>query len=377
MIGHFLWQSLKDAAEQAAPSPPSRRRQDDAVHLQAATDWLMRSIEAAGGAASSKGYRFDRGWMPPYPEASGYIVCTLLELCRLHDDARFRDTAVAIGDWLVSIQLPDGGIVGRELGVMRTPVVFNTAMVLQGWVALDRHLGATRYRDAARRAAGFLVACQDDSGCFVRHLSNGIVHSYNARSAWALADLAALDGDEALARAAQANFDWTLAQQSPAGFFRNNLFKPGGRANSHGLAFVLEGLLGGHALSGRDDLLAAVTRCADSLVRLHDAHGRIAAELDEAGRPLSRHLCLTGCAQLALVMFRLYPLSGDERHLNCGLQLLDEACHHQCLRGPGRPWHGGLKGSFPIYGRYAPLQYPNWAAKFLIDALLEKRRLPR
>jgi hypothetical protein len=27
----------------------------------------------------------------------------------------------------------------------------------------------------------------------------------------------------------------------------------------------------------------------------------------------------------------------------------------------------------PIYGSYAPLQYPNWATKFFIDALLAKQ----
>ena len=27
-------------------------------------------------------------------------------------------------------------------------------------------------------------------------------------------------------------------------------------------------------------------------------------------------------------------------------------------------------GSFPVWGRYAPLQYPNWATKFLADALM-------
>jgi hypothetical protein len=31
---------------------------------------------------------------------------------------------------------------------------------------------------------------------------------------------------------------------------------------------------------------------------------------------------------------------------------------------------GGLKGSHPIWGRYMFGTYPNWAAKFLMDALL-------
>lgn len=375
MLLHFIVQSLKDGLEQASPLKPARRLRDDAAHLRAATGWLMRSIDSVGGGASSKAYRIGTGWMTPYPETSGYIVCTLLDLWRAEGEAGFRDAAVAIGDWLVSIQLPEGGFVGREEGVMRTPVVFNTGQILQGLVALDRELGGDTYREAARRAARFLISCQDESGCFVRHLSNDIIHCYNARSAWPMLELAVLDDDRAIAAAAEANLDWVLAQQTEAGFFRNNSFKPGGNANSHGLAYVLEGLLGAHALTGRQDLLDAVTLSADRLVRLYGVRKRIAAELGEDWRALSRHLCLTGYAQLAIVMFRLFPLSHDLRHLNLGLHLLDDACHHQTMTGQGRPWHGGLKGSFPIHGRYAPLQYPNWAAKFLIDALLEKRRV--
>jgi len=31
---------------------------------------------------------------------------------------------------------------------------------------------------------------------------------------------------------------------------------------------------------------------------------------------------------------------------------------------------GAIAGSYPLYGSYERLKYPNWAAKFFIDALL-------
>jgi hypothetical protein len=34
---------------------------------------------------------------------------------------------------------------------------------------------------------------------------------------------------------------------------------------------------------------------------------------------------------------------------------------------------GAIKGSQPVWGRYAPLTFPNWAAKFFVDALLRCR----
>ena len=36
---------------------------------------------------------------------------------------------------------------------------------------------------------------------------------------------------------------------------------------------------------------------------------------------------------------------------------------------------GGVPGAFPIYGSYASLKFPNWAAKFLADALMLKASL--
>ena len=31
---------------------------------------------------------------------------------------------------------------------------------------------------------------------------------------------------------------------------------------------------------------------------------------------------------------------------------------------------GALQGSFPIWGRYEPFAFPNWATKYLLDSLM-------
>ena len=43
---------------------------------------------------------------------------------------------------------------------------------------------------------------------------------------------------------------------------------------------------------------------------------------------------------------------------------------HQDVAAPNPALRGAVKGSQPIWGRYAPLSYPNWATKFFIDAML-------
>jgi hypothetical protein len=36
---------------------------------------------------------------------------------------------------------------------------------------------------------------------------------------------------------------------------------------------------------------------------------------------------------------------------------------------------GGIKGSNPVWGRYAPMSFPNWAAKFFVDAMWLRKEI--
>ena len=373
MITHFLKKAVGDSVRAGARTAgvASSATVSD-LHLEGAVGWLNRSIAAAGGRASSKGYRFLKGWMPPYPETSGYIIPTLLALSRERNEPRLAETALDIGRWLVSIQRDDGGFTGYEVGAAAEPDVFDTGMILLGFNALV-HAGRKEFEEAAHRAAAFLAASMDADGCFVRHMSHDIVHAYNVRSAWALMAFGRLAGDQRLQDRAADCARWTIGRQNEHGFYLDNNFKPGGNANTHGTAYVMRGLLMIHGLNGDPACLASVRTAADQVCRLVDAHGWIAAELGPDWSYLSSHICLTGYAQLAIILYRLLVMSGEQRYRRAADQLLAEVARRQALDTPGSPWHGAIAGSFPIYGRYAPLQYPNWATKFFIDAILAQR----
>jgi hypothetical protein len=220
---------------------------------------------------------------------------------------------------------------------------------------------------SARQAGDFLVGSADETGSFVRNEHFDIAHAYNVRSAWALLTLARLLGDKAYENVALANAEWTVAQQTANGFFLNNIFQPGWNTNTHGIAYMLQGQPEIRCVSGRESYLA------ERVISVYGARRHLVSEIGENWEFLSRHLCLTGYAQLAIVFFRLYRLDGDKRYLNAGLNLLDDVTATQDVASLGKPHYGGIKGSHPIYGRYAPLQYPNWATKFFIDALLAKQ----
>jgi hypothetical protein len=73
--------------------------------------------------------------------------------------------------------------------------------------------------------------------------------------------------------------------------------------------------------------------------------------------------------QLGGVWLRLFQVGGDSRYLNAGLKAVEQTAARQ-ERTRWRAINGALAGSFPVWGRYAPLQYPNWATKFMADSLM-------
>ncbi len=373
MLTHFAIESVRDFFNVTFPSPKILDRpRNDRVHLEAAVAFITRSIEQCNGRASSKGYKVGKGWLPPYRETTGYIIPTLLDVADHLDRPDLALTAENMGQWLSEVQEPDGGFIEHDLRQNTKPIVFNTGQILHGFNALIMRRGREDLVPHARRAGDFLVASADETGSFVRNEHFDMAHAYNVRSAWALLTLGRLLGEKTYENVALANADWTMAQQTANGFFLNNIFQPGWNANTHGIAYVLQGLLEMHFISGRQTYLAAVRRTAERIISVYGTNRQLVSEIGENWQFLSGHLCLTGCAQLAIVFFRLFGLDGDKRYLDAGLHLLDDVAVTQDVTSSGKPHYGGIKGSQPIYGRYAPLQYPNWATKFFIDALLAK-----
>jgi len=377
-ITHFVWRSAKDllgtSDENGAQTVSIiAERGGDDERLDAAVEWLTRSIDVCGGCASSKGYRFLKGWMPPYPETSGYIIPTLTALARYRYGSGLDRRALAIGEWLLTVQRADGGFNGRELGVSDKPVVFDTGMILLGLNALIDKTGDKRFAEAGERAAAFLISSTGEDGAFVRNLSNDMLHTYNVRAAWALVAFGRLTDRPDIASHGIANAEWAVRQQQANGFFRNNAFKPGGHANTHGIAYVLRGLLQIHELTQIEALLESTRRAADRLQQLLEANGSIAADLGPDWAYLSRHVCLTGYAQLAIVFLKLKDITGEVSYQRTADRLIDAVAMTQDISPGSAPHRGAIAGSQPIYGRYAPLQYPNWATKFFIDALLARQ----
>jgi hypothetical protein len=363
--------SARDAVRaRSRPLLPARYDVPDGA-LEAAIRWLRLTHEATGRRGSSKGFSLLFGWMPAFPETTGYVIGTLLDYAARTGDESCAADARAMGEWEFEIQAPDGGITEGILdGPPRASEAFNTGMVVHGWLDLHRATGEERFLDAAVRAGRFLVAAQDADGAWRgAHSFHGIPHTYMARVAWALVRLAGATGERVFEHAARRHLDWVVGEQRENGWFEWCYFKPGMLPSTHAIAYTLRGLLESSVLLGEDRYLPPVVRTAEVLMRKHEVLGTLPATFDADWRPSAPYLCLTGIVQLGGVWLRLHQVTGDPRYLNAGLKAVDEAAGHQERRA-WPPVQGALAGSFPVYGRYAPLQYPNWATKFLADALM-------
>jgi aminoglycoside N3'-acetyltransferase len=341
--------------------------------IAAALDWLCvaqdRSTSYDGGVA--RHYSLVSGWASSYPETTGYAIPTLLASDRFARGRELNERAREMLDWLVSIQLPNGGFQGGIIGDRPIlPVTFNTGQILLGLAAGARVCGEPRYLKAMNRAADFLVKSQDLDGCWRSHDSPFTIpgeRTYDTHVAWGLLEAARVARSDVYGRAALANVRWALTHQRDNGWFGRCCLETSTEPLTHTLGYALRGTIEAYRYSADRVFLDAARKTADALVKVIDADGFIPGRLRSDWSPAVTWACLTGSVQIAACWFLLHQVNGDVAYLAAGRAANRYVRRTVRLHGPEGS-RGGVKGSFPINGGYGRLEYLDWAAKFLIDA---------
>ncbi|GMU82745.1 MAG: hypothetical protein AMXMBFR47_26160 [Planctomycetota bacterium] len=359
--------------------------------------WLERSIAACAGRGSAVYYsRWRRpvmGWYWPYPETTGYIIDTLLRYARWSDDPahadRIRTLALDQADWIVSLQYPDGALPGSHVDRRgkKPPSVFNTGQMLIGLCAAADETAASApelsaiYLETARKAADWLARGVDPAtGTWTSHAYvKGHSPAYYTHVCWPLLEAWKRTGDDAHRDAAMRVLGTIAAAQCDNGAIRDWGFSPAAKAFTHTIGYTLWGFLestrvlreiGGHGAAA-DRYIAVATRTAEVMLRKTELRGRLAAAFDLDWKGETWYACLTGNCQMASVWIRLAALHDDPRFLSVALKALDVVIDAQRLRSLDPNVRGAIGGSKPLYGRYLFMRYPNWAAKFFVDALMD------
>jgi hypothetical protein len=352
-------------------------------HARAAVDWILRAQKAGGDGGVSLGYfpcDLETGWRPSYPETTGYIITSLLAFSRRFQDETVSNQALRMANWEADIQMASGAVQGGPVCSpdKQTPCAFNTGMVLDGWVSAYQFKQDNHILESARRAADWLVSDINKEGYFRTNgqfVTPGLIKTYNVLCSWALYRLGEIIPTGNYQSAAIHSVEAAIRQQQPNGWYANNCLTRPEAPLLHTISYTLQGILEVGLSAGRADFVQS-SRCAvDALLPLVSDGGFMPGRFFSDWGPACFSSCLTGSAQLAVVCYRLYEQFQDRRYWDAAEKLVNYLKPLQLLNSENPALNGALPGSFPLFGSYMTAGYPNWATKYLLDALLMQDRL--
>jgi hypothetical protein len=343
-----------------------------------AARWLSRAQDATVDDGVSYGIfpaTGSSGWQPSYPETTGYIMTSLLTYAERAGEPELVDRVTRMGRWEASVQMPSGAVQGGKVTEPENqePATFNTGMVLDGYVSLLERRKDASIESAAERATTFLLGDMTNDGLFATNgpvVSGDKVKLYNVLCAWALYRHGRLTGDSQTCVAAIRAAEGALRFQAPNGWFAENCLTLPATPLTHTIGYTLQGLLEVAVLAERDDIVEAVERGYRPIAEAIESNGYLAGRFDSDWRPAADWSCLTGSAQLAIVGYRLATIRGDQGYADTADRLLNFLKAVQRLNSGEPDYDGALAGSYPILGDYMTGGYPNWATKYLLDALM-------
>lgn len=352
--------------------------------LELSLNWLIRSIDInTGGSRANYSMLFNglRGWSGPYPETTGYIIPTFLNAA--HDFSAYsllKEKAYNMGEWLLSIQFEDGAFPGNIYypNKAREKSIFNTGQIILGLTSLFDSSQDVRYLESAIRAANWLVDYQESDGTWKKfNYVEDFSPSYYSRVAWPILKVYARTSDNKFKVAAIRNLKSIKARQLPNGFIDGAGFRPGSYVFLHTLAYTIRGFLESYFILDDKIWWDTAYPFAEKVMKNFEVQKRLNGAYYSDFKGISWYQCLTGNAQIAIIWLKIFQHSGDPRFLNSASKAIDVVIKHQIKSHINQNLRGAVAGSFPIYGRYMAMRYPNWAVKFLTDAIILEDQILR
>jgi hypothetical protein len=344
--------------------------------LRSVVAWIINAQRSNGGIPAY--YSLLTGYSHSYPEVTGYIIPTLYDFAGPKGDEGARHAAYRATDWLLSLQMPSSAFpAGLAVhGSNGAPSVFNTGQILQGLVRAHAETGNAEILKRAIAAGDWLASIQQPDGSWNGPAAyQDATHTYYSMVSWALAQLASVSRDPRHAAAADKNLDWVLTHVKPNGWI-DGINLSGHPTYLHFIAYVIQGTLECGILRKRDDAIQSAATSAWVLLRKFETHKRLPGTYESDFVSGQNFACLTGNAQMSCVWLRLFEVTGDLRYLNAALKM-NELLKQLLPSSSNRGVAGGVAGSYAIWGAYQPMRFISWGSKFLADALMLEQRLMR
>lgn len=337
---------------------------------KATLQWVEQSIRATDYQGSAAYYHLWRGWSPAYPETTGYLIETLFDYAAYFNQNLYKDLAISCSDWLCSIQYKDGSFPGG-VGVNGQPVVFDTGQILFGLTRAFQETKNLKHQNALEKAVRWLLKIVELNGSWQQYAYiPNYIPAYYTRLVWAVLQAnQVLNIPEVEEKMRQA-LHFYLAKVTPQNSVQDWGFSPGEAAYTHTIAYTIRGFLeSGHLLQD-ENLIQTAAKIADQIIKIYEANGNLAGRYDDHWQGDYSFVCVTGNAQMSLVLSRLYQLTSVSVYRDYAIKIFQRTFSYQ-WQIPGRGWHGAVPGSAPLWGDYQRFKFPNWAAKFYLDAYLK------
>lgn len=354
-------------------------KQEWMLRCGAAIDWLLRSIEATGRRGSAHHFSPFRGWAPAYPETSGYLIETLLCYDAVFTGKNLRAHALLLADWLSEIQMEEGAFPGGKLGARSpAPSVFNTSQILFGLSAcLACETPPERLESTLRRAVRWLMAQLEPDGAWRKAAYvEGFTPSYYTRAVWAVLLANKIIQSAEIEGSMRKSLEFYTRRFLPGGAIRDWGFRAGEAAFTHTIAYTLEGFWESASLLDAKPVLDLTLHSAHVFLQQAQRNNwQVAGRYDEQWKGDYSFICITGHAQLSVLYARLARETGSPEFEDFSKKLLQTTIDAQYM-GLIKGAYGALPGSRPFRGPYLRFRYPNWAAKFFLDAMWTHRPAP-
>jgi len=319
-------------------------------------------------------YHLVNGWSSSYPETTGYILPTLLQYAERNNDSNIRQSVKLAADWLLQIQKPSGGWQGGRVNEDRPEIVFNTAQVIRGLLAVHRQTGEERYLTAAINAGNWLCSVQDERGTWTRHALMGKERVYDSYVSYPLLMLHRMTAMEKFRKHAVRNLEWIVNErQRENGWFEDcdNTVKHNHRPILHTIAYTIDGLFDSGIYLNEKKYVDAAKKASEVLRGKFEKDGFLHGRYDNNWQG-SEHPILTGCAQMSIIWLKMAHYSGNRNFADSAVKMNNLLVNLQSrkFKNESPDTAGAISGSYPLWGRYEPFAYPNWATKYLADALM-------
>jgi len=340
--------------------------------LDKSISWLIQTERKNGGSAAQ--FSLLNGWGNAYPETTGYIIPTLLNYGKKYDDDNAIKTALGFGEWLLNIQ-SDSGFWNGGLHPPKkeNPSIFNTGQILFGMHALYRYSGDDKWLEAGFKGAKWLADGIGEDGYWKDGHYNNFNPTYYTRVAWPMLIIAKSADHDFIKDKALSVLDALLKRQHESGTFDGWEFAEGKPAFTHTIAYTIRGFIESSLLIDNWGRYGEpLEKTMDKLYRLTELNnGRLSGAYYKDWKPVNYYTCLTGNAQTALCFLRWHQYKPDLRLVNASSKLIEFVGEAQSKGKLIKSTKGAIAGSKPIWGRYIMFRYPNWAAKFYADAVME------